>query len=152
MAKKTATKKQAKTSASSKPAIKYDDWMMERLKKNKKEAIGIVKDGKKVRGFKTPSRKFEICSNDIINEAKKLGEKDDGFPHFKMPKSLKEKKEDELILTTFKWNVHTQARTTPQKYLTEIVHDNPVWINTQTAKKYKIKNGDIIKITTYKLN
>lgn len=119
-------------------------------KKNKKEAIGIVKDGKKVRGFKTPSRKFEICSNDIINEAKKLGEKDDGFPHFKMPKSLKEKKEDELILTTFKWNVHTQARTTPQKYLTEIVHDNPVWINTQTAKKYKIKNGDIIKITTYR--
>ena len=66
-----------------------------------------------------------------------------------MPKSLKEKKEDELILTTFKWNVHTQARTTPQKYLTEIVHDNPVWINTQTAKKYKIKNGDIIKITTF---
>ena len=39
MAKKTVTKKQAKASASTKPSVKYDDWMMERLKKNRKEAF-----------------------------------------------------------------------------------------------------------------
>jgi anaerobic selenocysteine-containing dehydrogenase len=121
------------------------------IKKGKKQAIGLLtKEGKKVKGFKTPSRKFEICSNDIITYSKKLGLDESGFPHFKMPKSLKEKKEDELILTTFKWNVHTQARTAPQKYLTEIVHDNPMWINTQTAKKYGIKNEDMVEITTYR--
>ncbi|WP_164967613.1 molybdopterin-dependent oxidoreductase [Arcobacter sp. CECT 8985] len=126
------------------------DNIIYKTKKGKKKAIGIVKDGLKVKGFKTPSRKFEIVSNDIIKYSKKLGLNETGFPHFKMPKSLKEKKDDELILTTFKWNVHTQARTAPQKYLTEIVHDNPMWINTKTAKKYNIKNGDMVKITTYR--
>lgn len=40
MNKKTATKK---TKILSKPAIKYDDWMRERLKKNKKEAFEYLK-------------------------------------------------------------------------------------------------------------
>ncbi len=43
MNKKTTTKKQAKSKSSSKPAVKYDDWMMERLKKNKKEAFEYLK-------------------------------------------------------------------------------------------------------------
>ncbi|MDC0933054.1 molybdopterin-dependent oxidoreductase [Arcobacteraceae bacterium] len=119
-------------------------------KKGKNKAIGIMKDGVAVRGFKTPSRKFEIYSSTIDETAKSLNLVDDGFPHFEMPASLKQIKEDEMVLTTFKWNVHTQARTTSQKYLTEIVHDNPVWINTQTAKKLDIKSGDYIKITTYR--
>ncbi|MFT7004817.1 MAG: thiosulfate reductase/polysulfide reductase chain A, partial [Sulfurimonas sp.] len=120
------------------------------VEKGKNKAIGIMKDGKPRKGLKTPSRKFEIYSSVIENTAKSLNIKDDGFPHFDMPKSLKEIKEDELVLTTFKWNVHTQARTASQKYLTEIVHDNPVWINSATAKKLNIKNGDYMKITTYR--
>ncbi len=119
-------------------------------KKDKDKAIGIMKDSIARKGLKTPSRKFEIYSSTIENTAKSLGIKDDGMPHFEMPKSLKEIKEDELVLTTFKWNVHTQARTTPQKYLTEIVHDNPVWINTATAKKLNIQNGDAMEITSYR--
>jgi len=119
-------------------------------KKGKTKAIGIMKDGVPRKGLETPSRKFEIYSSIIEDTAKSLGIKDDGFPHFEMPASLKEIKEDELVLTTFKWNVHTQARTTSQKYLTEIVHDNPVWINTQTAKKLNIKSGDFIDITTFR--
>jgi len=118
--------------------------------KNKKKAIGILKDGIAYRGLKTPSRLFEIKSNDIITDSKMLGIKGDGWPHFIMPKSLKEKKDDSLVLTTFKWNVHTQARTAPQKYLTEIVHDNPMWINAQTAKQYGIKTNDMVEITTYR--
>lgn len=66
-----------------------------------------------------------------------------------MPASLKAI-EHELVLTTFKWNVHTQARTAPQQYLTEIVHDNPMWINTKTAKKLGIKNGDMVELTTFR--
>ncbi len=41
---------------------------------------------------------------------------------------------DHLILTTFKWNVHTQARTAPQKLLSEI-DANPLWINAATARR-----------------
>ena len=43
MAKKAVTKKQAKSAASSKPSVKYDDWIMERLKNNKKEAFEYLK-------------------------------------------------------------------------------------------------------------
>ncbi|PHS58464.1 MAG: hypothetical protein COB17_02475 [Sulfurimonas sp.] len=114
------------------------------------KAIGIMKNGLALKGLKTPSRKFEIYSSTIENCAKSLDIKDNGYPHFEMPKSLQEIKDDELVLTTFKWNVHTQARTTSQKYLTEIVHDNPVWINTKTAKRLEIKSGDYVQITTYR--
>ncbi len=119
-------------------------------KNGKKEAIGFVKDGVVFKGVKTPSRKFEIYSSIVADAAKKVNIKDDGWPHYEMPLSLKKIAENELVLTTFKWNVHTQARTAPQKYLSEIVHHNPVWINTQTAKKLGIKSGDTVEITTYR--
>ncbi|HIC13094.1 MAG TPA: hypothetical protein EYO75_06965 [Sulfurimonas sp.] len=119
-------------------------------KKGKTKAIGIMKDGVPRKGLKTPSRKFEIFSQTIKDAAVSVGIKDDGFPHFEMPKGLKEITEDELVLTTFKWGVHTQARTGSQKYLAEIVHDNPMWINASTAKKLDIKTGDYVEITTYR--
>jgi thiosulfate reductase / polysulfide reductase chain A len=57
--------------------------------------------------------------------------------------------ESQLHLVTFKWNVHTQGRTQSQKYLSEIVHHNPMWINADTAKKHGIETGDLVEITTY---
>ena len=54
-----------------------------------------------------------------------------------------------LHLVTFKWNVHTQGRTQSQKYLSEIVHHNPMWIHTDTAAKHGIRTGDMVEITTY---
>ncbi len=81
----------------------------------KKEAIGVMQEGVAMRGFKTPSRKFEIYSSIVQEAAKKVGVEDDGLPHYAMPASLKAIKEHELVLTTFKWNVHTQARTAPQQ-------------------------------------
>ena len=119
-------------------------------KGDKKEAIGVVKDGAVYKGVKTPSRKYEIFSKTVLEAAKKVGEADDGWPHYKKPLSLAKIKKDEFVLTTFKWNVHTQARTGPQKYLTEIVHDNPAWINAATAKKLGIKSGDTIEIATFR--
>ena len=116
----------------------------------KKKPIGVIQDGIAKRGFKTPSRKFEVYSSTIKDTAHSLDIKDDGFPHFEMPKSLLEIEEEEFVLTTFKWNVHTQARTTPQKYLSEIIHNNPMWINAQTAKKLLIKTGDTVEITSYR--
>jgi len=109
-----------------------------------------MQDGVAKRGFKTPSRKFEVYSSTIQNTAQALDIKDDGFPHFEMPKSLLEIEKEEFVLTTFKWNVHTQARTTPQKYLSEIMHNNPMWINTQTAKKLHIQTGDTVEIISYR--
>ena len=55
---------------------------------------------------------------------------------------------NELILTTFKVNVQTHSRTQNCKWLTELYHENPAWINTKTAEKRGIKDGDWIKITS----
>lgn len=55
---------------------------------------------------------------------------------------------DELIMTTFKVAVHTQSRTSHCKWLSEIRHDNPAWINPKTAGERGIKNGDAIKVTS----
>ncbi|HHH50069.1 MAG TPA: DMSO reductase, partial [Saprospiraceae bacterium] len=55
-------------------------------------------------------------------------------------------KTDELILTSFKVNVQTHSRTQNCKWLTEIYHENPAWINTKTAQLRGIENGDWIKI------
>jgi anaerobic selenocysteine-containing dehydrogenase len=53
---------------------------------------------------------------------------------------------DDLILTTFKVNVQTHSRTQNCKWLTEIYHENPAWINPKTAAARGIRNGDLIKV------
>lgn len=68
--------------------------------------------------------------------------------HWNANGSTKLRNAEDMILTTFKWNVQTQTRTPNLKLLTEIVHRNPAWINTATAKKLGIKHGDLVRITT----
>ena len=55
---------------------------------------------------------------------------------------------NEFILTSFKVNVQTHSRTQNCKWLTELYHENPVWINTKTAKQRDIRDGDWVKITS----
>jgi len=56
---------------------------------------------------------------------------------------------DDLILTTYKVAVHSHSRTTHCKWLAEIKHDNPGWINTKTAADRGIKDGDAIKVKSH---
>lgn len=89
MNKKISTKKQK---FSSKPTIKYDDWMIERLKKNKKEAFEYLKTSLEENADFPPafllslrrvSEAYEMSLEDIAKESgistatiyKVLGEK-----------------------------------------------------------------------------
>ncbi len=56
--------------------------------------------------------------------------------------------DNELILTTFKTNVQTHSRTQNCKWLTELFHENPAWINTKTAERLGVENGSLIKINS----
>jgi thiosulfate reductase / polysulfide reductase chain A len=119
----------------------------------KESIIGIMADGRPRRGFATSSRKFSIYHKDVEDAARDVGFTEDGgkgMPTYFGVPSIDKMKDDMLHLVTFKWNVHTQGRTQSQKYLSEIVHHNPMWINTATAKKYGIQSGDKIEITTYR--
>ena len=55
-------------------------------------------------------------------------------------------KPEELILATYKLNVQVLSNTGNSGWLTEIHHDNPVWINPITADARGISEGDAITI------
>ncbi len=57
-------------------------------------------------------------------------------------------RENELHLTTFQWNVHSSSQTANCKWLMEIVHRNPLWINAETAKRMNLGDGDRVRITS----
>jgi thiosulfate reductase / polysulfide reductase chain A len=70
-----------------------------------------------------------------------------GKPSYRPITSHQNMKENEYILTTFKWNVHTQSRTANQNWLTEIVGDNPCWIHPCTAAEHNIQDGQSLRIS-----
>lgn len=135
--------------------------------------VGIMVDGVAVRGFKTPSRKFEIRSTfvDKIGRNEDCGEliaasgmtktrnrppehaafdtKIDQMPTWFQPQELQDLPDDELVMTSFKWNVHNHGRTMNLKWLAEIVHSNPAWLNPSTAQRLGLKDGDWIEITSF---
>ncbi len=55
-------------------------------------------------------------------------------------------KPDELILATYKVAIHILSRSSHRKWLSEVYHDNPGWINPKTAATRGINDGDKIKV------
>jgi len=135
--------------------------------------IGIMQGGQPVRGFATPSRKFEIRSlfiqkignnedcSELIAQSGVTKTKNrhanhrghnvavDPMPTWFQPTEHQTLSEDELIMTSFKWNVHNHGRTMNLKWLAEIVHTNPAWLNPKTAEKFGLADGDWIELTSY---
>lgn len=96
----------------------------------------------KKKGFNTPSGKVEVYSHKL----KRLGF--NPLPVYVPIKAHSSLSGKEFILTTFQWNVHTHFKTANCKWLSEITHANPAWINASVAAAYGIKDGDAIKITS----
>ncbi|MDB4897607.1 MAG: hypothetical protein JWN15_3869, partial [Firmicutes bacterium] len=109
--------------------------------------IGLRVGDAVYRGFQTPSRKLQIY-NPLINE---MGEAFTAprppLPAYIPIPAHRLLGQGEFVLTSFKWNVHTQSRTMNQPWLAEIVHDNPVWINAATAAELGIADGDRVAIS-----
>jgi len=104
----------------------------------------------KEKGFGSADSKAEDKKIHVyVNEWAKYGF--EPMPHYQpIPwhKEIKEGTSDKLILTTFKVNVHTQSRTAACKWLSEIYHSNPMWINPKTAEERGIKDGDLVRVTS----
>lgn len=136
--------------------------------------IGIVQNGQAVRGFKTPSRRFEIrslfvekigrnedCSELIASSGMTKTKSRPGqhsgheleinsMPIWLQLPEHENLADNELVMTSFKWNVHNHGRTMHLKWLAEIVHSNPAWMNPATAEKLGLKDGDWIELTSYR--
>ncbi len=104
------------------------------------KAIGVRRKGKNYAGFPTGNRLINVR----VDEWAKYGF--NPMPTFKQIPWHKDMKEDEMILTTYKINVHKQSRSASVKWLAEIMHSNPVWMNTETAAKMGVKTGDLVRI------
>jgi anaerobic selenocysteine-containing dehydrogenase len=104
------------------------------------KAIGIKRNGKNYVGFSTGNRLINVK----VDEWAEYGF--NPMPTFKRIPWHEAMKEDELVLTTFKLNVHKQSRTAAVKWLAEIAHSNPMWLNPVTAQKIGVKTGDLVRV------
>ncbi len=123
--------------------------------KGKESAVGIMVGEKAVRGFPTPSRKIQIHDPVWGQAAEFVGLPEGDMSGANIPTWLAIPEhttmtDDQLVFTTFKWNVHTQGRSTAWKYSAEIVHTNPVFMHPDTGKRLGISDGDRVKVTTYR--
>ena len=137
------------------------------------KGIGILHDGTAVEGFRTPSRKLEVRSefvqkvgrnedvSDLVDKANSKGsnrpENHRGheyeiypWPSYMQIEEHENLDDDQLIMTSFKWNVHNHGRTANLKWLSEIVHSNPAWIHPETAAKFGLESGDWIELRGYR--
>jgi thiosulfate reductase/polysulfide reductase chain A len=55
-------------------------------------------------------------------------------------------KPNEFVLSTFKVAYQTLSLTSNLKYLSELWHSNPLWINKQTAVQLGINDGDLVRV------
>ena len=93
-------------------------------------------------GVKTPSGRFEIYLEEIN------GIDFNSLPTYQSISHHQDLKEEDFFLTIFQWNVHSYSQTANCMWLSEIVHDNPIWINHEVAKERGIRMGDRVKITS----
>ncbi len=54
---------------------------------------------------------------------------------------------EDLYLIPFAWQV-LDSQTANSKYLAELRHENPLWINPERARKLGLKDGDQVKLKT----
>ncbi|MEM7310691.1 MAG: molybdopterin-dependent oxidoreductase [Planctomycetota bacterium] len=135
--------------------------------------IGILQDGRAVRGFRTPSRKLEVYSEFVVRTARNEDTSDltrianskgknraahhrgheyelSPWPIYMEIPEHQGLDEDQLVMTSFKWNVHNHGRTANLKWCSEIVHSNPAWLHPDTARRFGLRSGDWIEITGYR--
>jgi anaerobic selenocysteine-containing dehydrogenase len=90
-------------------------------------------------GFKTPSRKMELYASRLKKEGLSP------FPMYKENDKKSNLGNGELFLTTFSKNV-AAPQNPNSKWLSEIFHENPLWINEKTAQKLGLVEGDKVEI------
>lgn len=118
------------------------------LAKKDGKVIGVKVGDKVVEGFPTPSRKQELFSQTMV---------DWKWPEYSTPVYIKShihpdkidrSKNEFCLLPTYRLPNLIHSRSGNAKWLVELAHKNPVWINTKDAEPMGIKTGDLIRVNT----
>ena len=94
------------------------------------------KDGIK---FKTPSGKIELVSSLLENA---------GFPSFPTYEPVPRPEAERFRLILGRCAVHTHVSTQNNPYLSEIVPENVLWINSSRAAQLGISNGALVEVSS----
>lgn len=108
--------------------------------------VGVEVDGKLLKGFPTPSGKLEFYSKTLAD----WGWADQAIPGYVKSHIHKEGLEpDQMVLiSTFRLPVQIHTRSANSKWLDEIAHTNPVWINPIDAERLNITETDKIRVNS----
>jgi anaerobic selenocysteine-containing dehydrogenase len=123
--------------------------------KKGRQVIGIERNGMPLRGFPTPSRLIQVRDEVFPLAAEKTGlplsdVNAQPLPTWGPVPEHENLPADRFILTTFKWNVHTQGRSAYWKHQAEIVHTNPIFMHPRTAARLGIAEGEEVDLVVYR--
>ncbi len=112
-----------------------------------RRAVGIMVDGTVRRGFPTPSGRLEFYSSTLANW---------GWPEHALPGYIRShvhpdnmESDQMVLLSTFRLPTQIHTRSANSKWLDEMSHTNPVWINPLDAELVGIEHtGDLVRVTT----
>ena len=112
------------------------------------KAIGIMIDGTARRGFPTPSKKLELYSP-TLKEWNWPEYVLPGYIHSQVHRSQIDPEQGEFaLMPTFRLPTLIHTRSANAKWLNEISHKNPIWMNSRDALRLGVTNGDLLRVTT----
>ena len=114
------------------------------------KTIGVDIDGETKAGFNTPSKKLEFFSETMFDWG--WNEKEYTVPwqlesHVNQ-KHIDRSKGEMILLPNFRLPTLIHTRSANCKWLYEISHNNPLWINPEDAKRIGVKQNDLVRIET----
>ncbi len=109
----------------------------------KDKLIGIMKDGKALQGFSTPSGKVEFYNADFAKKKDAWGKSVNPLPVYE-PRDWQPDASYPFYLINWKEASHTHTRTQNNSYLMELKSDSPLMMNTAAAARLGLNDGDTI--------
>jgi thiosulfate reductase/polysulfide reductase chain A len=103
--------------------------------------IGIVRDGKPIRGFFTPSGRVEFVAQTLTGKVAADGKSVDPLPRY-VPRDWQPSAEYPLYSINWKEASHTHTRTQNNSLLLELKPNNPIAINPATAQRLGVIDGE----------
>lgn len=112
--------------------------------------IGIDMDGEAKAGFNTPSKKLEFYSPTMAQWG--WTEKEYIVPYPLVshvhPDKIDVSQGEMLLLPNFRLPTLIHTRSANAKWLYEISHKNPIWMNPIDAKRIGVRSGELVRVET----
>ncbi len=124
-----------------KSAVVVGDQLFDKPPENGGRVIGLVKDGRNVQGFPTPSGKVEFYSEWLKSKKDGAGQPVDVLPVY-VPRGWQPTAKYPFFLINWKEATHTHSRTMNNPWLIELKGSNPLVMNRKAAQRLRIKDGD----------